>query len=703
MWFISKSENAVFMKQKGSIVGKVWDIAAANNKGCIKIMMNGLDKIMRLEDFHAEDNEYSSLFAGHLSSRHSFVERWRTFKKSGQNKSTSTVKRTYSKINPFEFKDDAASDKLDDVTTQKKVHVEVHRPSISDCSEVGDISPLTAEPVGVCEDDLSGRIVLFLLENESSSISSEETHTENANKSLVEAIQKKLKGYMVLPVSKLRQPSFINLLREPDLKHVKELEREFKERPGNYFQLMVVNVCGQLEVDNFESCTLEVIGGNHSREALQNIISETPNPSQFEKRMCIVYTNLNPDEAKYVANQHNQVRKFGTDLDLVDRAGCFRYALFEKAGYSNLQDTIGKKTPTNKEIIHKWKEGLQLCMGAVSRKTLNNRFRFEMKLAQLQTEVWVEFLEFKKKLKKEVKKDKISGRLLKPLNGVSSENMLKFLNDYNSEKINFRQLTSLCNESKSNEANKKDESSECEPGTSAMNSEVETFVEPLDDEVEEEEATNDIKLVEELKRTAAREKKRSDELQLKNEELKEALETSNRERDEMKKELSQRLLVEKKMHDEIRQLKEKLNQATKECRILREKQGKLTKRKITAVDATEEVNIPVTKKPSTDNWNFKEGPEDLEIGMVVAITPIRQRDVVDGEPWLAITNDVSKARIKVSWLKGSYTTNWIPNPDFEGCAPDSIPRNRVACSFKLIHDKILPGYIVDKLKKIFKN
>lgn len=171
---------------------------------------------------------------------------------------------------------------------------------------------------------------------------------------------------MVLPVTKLRQPSFGNLLREPDLKHVKELEKEFSERPANYFQLMVVNICGKMKDDNFESCTLEVIGGNHSGEALQNIIATTADPTPFEKRMCIVYTNLNPDEAKYVANQHNQVRKFGTDLDLVDRASCFRYSLYEKAGYTQVQDTTMKATPTGKDIIQIWKDGLQLSMGSVS-------------------------------------------------------------------------------------------------------------------------------------------------------------------------------------------------------------------------------------------------------------------------------------------------------------------------------------------------
>ncbi|XP_062587835.1 uncharacterized protein LOC134249506 [Saccostrea cucullata] len=695
MWSISKSQNAVFMKQKGSIVGKVCDIAAANNKGCIKIMMNGFDKIVRLEEFNAEDNEYSSLFAGHLSSRNSFVERWRTLKESGQTKTTSTVKGTYSTIDPFEFKDDAASDKLSDVATQNlvPVHVEVHRPSIADCSEVGDISPVIAEPVEVCEDELNG-----MNENESTSLSGK-SHTENGI--LVEAIQKKLKGYMVLPVSELRQPSFINLLREPDRKHVKELEKEFQERPGNYFQLMVVNACGDLKEDNFESCTLEVIGGNHSREALQNIICKAPNPSLFEKRMCIVYTNLNPDEAKYVANQHNQVRKFGTDLDLIDRAGCFRYALFEKAGYTDVKDTITEKTPEQKDTIQKWKEGLQLCVGAVSRKTLNNRFRFEIKLAQLDTEIWKEFLEFHKKLKKEVKKEKISGRLLKPLNGILSGDLLKFLKEYNAETINFKQLISLCMESKSNEANKKDERSE--QGTLVSSSEVETSVEPMNDGVEEEEAMDYTKVIEALKRTAAKEKKINGELKLENAELKEALETSKKEKADIKKDLAQRLLTEKKMNDEIQQLKEKLNQVTKECRILREKQGKITKRKITsAVDVIEDT-LPVMKKPATDEWSFKEGREDLDVGRIVAITPIRQKDVVDGEPWLALTNKVAKTKIKVSWLQGSYNTSWIPNPDFEGCAPDSIPRNRVACSFKFIGDKILPGYIVDKLKKIFKN
>lgn len=138
---------------------------------------------------------------------------------------------------------------------------------------------------------------------------------------------------MVFFVFKLRQFFFGNLLRELDIKYVKDLERKFLEWLGNYFQLMVVNVCGEMKEDNFEFCMFEVIGGNYFRKVLQNIIFIIVDLIFFEKRMCIVYINLNFDEVKYVVNQYNQVRKFGIDFDLVDRVSCFRYFLFEKVGY----------------------------------------------------------------------------------------------------------------------------------------------------------------------------------------------------------------------------------------------------------------------------------------------------------------------------------------------------------------------------------
>lgn len=71
-----------------------------------------------------------------------------------------------------------------------------------------------------------------------------------------------------------------------------------------------------------------------------------------------------------------------------------------------------------------------------------------MRFAQLSSEVWIKFLDFVNKLKMEIKKDKISGRLLKPLDGVQEKSLLKFLKNYNGGKINFKQLVSLCTEFK---------------------------------------------------------------------------------------------------------------------------------------------------------------------------------------------------------------------------------------------------------------
>lgn len=58
-----------------------------------------------------------------------------------------------------------------------------------------------------------------------------------------------------------------------------------------------------------------------------------------------------------------------------------------------------------------------------------------------------------------------------------------------------------------------------------------------------------------LQETADREKRSNDDLQLKNAELKEALEASNREKKEIKQDLAQRFQVEKNMRNEICQLK----------------------------------------------------------------------------------------------------------------------------------------------------
>ncbi|XP_061186956.1 uncharacterized protein LOC133195096 [Saccostrea echinata] len=593
-------------------------------------------------------------------------------------------------------------------------------PIRKDSTEVNESSnSVSSEEQNVMTKKISNEDTNVLQENtsnEETNVLPEETSAEVTNKETIEGIHEKFKGYKELPVEHLVQPDFINLLREPDKKHVKELEEEFLLRPHNYFQLMVVNICGDFDT-NYDKCHLEVIGGNHSRQALQNLLKrdDVTNKSPFELRMCLIYQDLSPDEAKYIANQHNEVRKLGSDLDLVNRATFFRYALFEKSGMKSAPETIATQTPTAKDVIRKWKKGLEICMGSISRKTLNNRFGFEMRLAQLPSEVWETFLKCVEKLKRERKIAKVSGRLLKPVDGVKDTVLLNtFLQKYIEGEINFKELTVLCNRSKNCDEDSSlntepEKSSDLQVEEEAMNQTQE--LDQVDKNQEDEDSVNYKIMYIALKEREAKHCEEINDLKMKTKKLEDKIELISVEKNKIKEELSERNAKAEQHLHEIISLREKLNKATKECRMMKEMQEKsCSKRKklkcqFHNTDSTEDLDIPPPKKSALkpDQWDFKEGHEDVKKNMVVAIKPIRKRDIIDGEPWLALVNEVAKSKLKVSWLTGSYNSTWELNPEFLGCDPDVVQNTRVACRFNFIPEKVLPEYIIDKLKAIFKN
>jgi hypothetical protein len=88
------------------------------------------------------------------------------------------------------------------------------------------------------------------------------------------------------------------------------------------------------------------------------------------------------------------------------------------------------------------------CINHFQRKTLNNRFGFELRLAQLPTKVWENCLRYIERLKRDKKIDKVSGRLLKPIDGVKDDILMTLLQQYYDGEINFKELTVLCNRSK---------------------------------------------------------------------------------------------------------------------------------------------------------------------------------------------------------------------------------------------------------------
>lgn len=183
-----------------------------------------------------------------------------------------------------------------------------------------------------------------------------------------------LAGYYDLPVEALKEPSWLARTRDADEKHIQDLQDEFRKKPYNYFTVMAVNIAN-LEPKNFEfdkinSYVLQTIGGNHSRIALQNLLSEELQEASikhiYAHRVCAVYCNLTTDQAKRIGTEHNAIHDFAMKDSFSERVMSFRISLLEKAGYKNSEDLFSKETPTDQRIHAKWKTGLEISTGVGS-------------------------------------------------------------------------------------------------------------------------------------------------------------------------------------------------------------------------------------------------------------------------------------------------------------------------------------------------
>ena len=94
-------------------------------------------------------------------------------------------------------------------------------------------------------------------------------------------------------------------LRDLDELFLKTLERELLLRPLSFGKPLIAIVSGvkdhqSFSRDQLDSCRLEVIGGNHRQEAIQNILQDEENSSKdeymyvgvqlFLGRLCIMHT-----------------------------------------------------------------------------------------------------------------------------------------------------------------------------------------------------------------------------------------------------------------------------------------------------------------------------------------------------------------------------------------------------------------------------
>ncbi|XP_076081020.1 uncharacterized protein LOC143051911 isoform X2 [Mytilus galloprovincialis] len=489
MWSFDRKNGLTLLTRNGMPDEEIIGLEKSNNVNCIKIHTFEETKIYRLEKFDSKCTQFATRFKSCLNSRSSFVEMWKCLHTENKNKEdkiadsgvkdkatnvkeqTETKKKDQIDIDAEKKKKDqididAEKKKKDqiDIDAEKKkkdqIDIDAEKNRATNAKEQTEKKNRTDETdnneENMKDDALEPKERDYQKESSDTcdlEQMTEETDTESDTPekelSFEERIQRKFKG-------NLKEPSSTNLVRVPDESHTKQLEKEFRRKPFNYYTLMVVNIPGLSDIpDNIQTCKLETIGGNHSRIALKNILKDKELSSEerkkYEERLCAVYCSLTPQEAKRVGLEHNTIHRFGKDIDIFARIECFRSTLFQRAGFNKKSDIQTKETPVDKNLLNEWKNDLEMITGVENRKKLNNKFRFELFLAQFSTPCWLQLRSFIDNFKgsKRKQKNKISGRQLRCLDGLKEKTILDLLQKNNNQHVDFCKFKAMCDEHKS--------------------------------------------------------------------------------------------------------------------------------------------------------------------------------------------------------------------------------------------------------------
>lgn len=137
------------------------------------------------------------------------------------------------------------------------------------------------------------------------------------------------------------------------------------KKPDGDFMVMAINIPG-MPIADFSKAWLdegishrEVIGGNHTRCALQSILRDLTIADeireQFALRPCKVYCDLSDLEARRIGALHNQVQQLSKADTFIDTVKEFRQLLLVEDGFLDTPDYTTEVT-TDKRTIQKWKD-----------------------------------------------------------------------------------------------------------------------------------------------------------------------------------------------------------------------------------------------------------------------------------------------------------------------------------------------------------
>lgn len=130
----------------------------------------------------------------------------------------------------------------------------------------------------------------------------------------------------MIPVMLLSEPSDSSLVREKDEMFIGRLKKEMMENPISDVQpiLCIVNLPegAVFQPSLKEAYTYKSIGGNHSREALQQLLKEHPNLKEnkvYSHKLCSVYSDMDSNLVQRLASKHNRATSFSHSTTTWDR------------------------------------------------------------------------------------------------------------------------------------------------------------------------------------------------------------------------------------------------------------------------------------------------------------------------------------------------------------------------------------------------
>ena len=141
-------------------------------------------------------------------------------------------------------------------------------------------------------------------------------------------------GFFVLKVNSLKEPPKELLVRERNDTMVAALKLEMMENPCNdVTPILCIVELAQNEIFNKalkDSYHYITIGGNHSRQAIQELVNERRELQRnklYTHRLCAVYEPMELSLAKRLASKHNRATSFThemTSWDWVSLCTCVR-------------------------------------------------------------------------------------------------------------------------------------------------------------------------------------------------------------------------------------------------------------------------------------------------------------------------------------------------------------------------------------------